>query len=149
MAALFEDFRFYAGHDVALGTLTVLKSSPYFRSGGRVFLPAATSIEWFPIRHVQTDGDVRGGGRIDVDWVFATLPRTTVSYLLTTFYGWPSARVAAVPLTIYTIDVFANTWYRMNCKSELIIPSDFSAYLGGDRDVNDVIWRHRKLQAAS
>lgn len=149
MAALYEDFRYYAGHNIALGTLMVLRTNSNFRQGGRALIPTATSIEWFPIRRVSPDGYISGGGRIDVDWVFPALPRATVDYLLTTFYGWGGTKVAVAALTIYTPDMADNVWYRMNTESELIIPRDYEAYRGGDVSVNGVIWRHRKLQAAS
>lgn len=149
MAALFDDFRYYAGHNIALGTLTVLRTNSNFRSGGRAYLPIAQSIEWFPVRRVSPVGSVSGGGRIDVDWLFPVLPRAAVDYLLTTFYGWSGTKAASAPMTIYTPDMADNVWYRMNTYSELIVPRDYDAYRGGDVFVNGVIWRHRRLQAAS
>lgn len=149
MAALFEDYRYASGHNTALGSLTVLRTNSNFRTGGKVYLPIAQSIEWFPVRRVSPNGNVRGGGRIDVDWLFTSLPRATVDYLLTTFYGWGSTKVAVALLTIYTPDMADNVWYHMNTYSELIVPRDYDAFRGGDVFVNNVIWRHRKLTAAS
>lgn len=149
MAALFEDFRFASGHNIALGSLTVLRTNSYFRSGGRALIPIAQSIDWFAIRRTSPDGYTSGGGRIDVDWVFPDLPRATVDYLLATYYGWASTKVATALLTIYTPDMADNAWHRMNTYSELIVPREYDAYRGGDVSVSGVIWRHRKLTAAS
>lgn len=135
------DYRIATGHNVALGSLTVVSSISQFRH----VAPISQPVPPFPQRVMLLSGRQVGYGRIDHEWVFPILPPAALDKLIDDYLVTSSAVVASKAVTIYTRLHDRLTYARYNAY--LLYPRSGEDYRYENQYIRDLRLKFTDLEA--